>query len=306
MDPREGAEGRRRDAPHARGIRLRRIQPRLRRHALVDRCGRSADPAWYPATLYSRKALETLYSRFRLAEMRAEPTLRIEADRARGVFALRFAGPGGTLVAPVDAYAVGGGTATLGARAGERTAQVSIRLGGDGSIPYEVRVEGLGPQWDRAYSPAGAWRGAGRQVFLGAEDELASEDLVGIWADPAGRTTPIAIEGEPPYRIRVGKESLLDRPRRRGPSVRRVAHPPRRRRPSLGHRSEGPERARTHRSPARASPPGRPAGPMARRRRSAAPGPGSTSVRTPGRPERRPVKPANLRLDKDLRWNSRP
>ena len=138
--------------------------------------------------------------------MRGEPTLRIEADRARGVFALRFTGPEGTLVAPVDAYAVGGGTATLGVRAGERTAQVSIRLSGDGSIPYEVRVEGLGPQWDRAYSPAGAWRGAGRQVFLGAEDELASEDLVGIWADPTGRTTPIAIEGEPPYRIRVGKE----------------------------------------------------------------------------------------------------
>ena len=92
-------------------------------------------------------------------------------------------------------------------RAGERTGQVSIRLGGDGSIPYEVRVEGLGQQWDRAYSPAGAWRGAGRQVFLGAEDELASEDLVGIWADSAGRTTPIAIEGEPPYRVRVGKEA---------------------------------------------------------------------------------------------------
>src|SRR6185436_16425652 len=135
-----------------------------------------------------------------------EPTLRIEADRTRGIFALRFAGPDGPLVAPVDAYAVSGGTATLGARAGERSGQVSIRLGGDGSIPYEVRVEGLGPQWDRAYSPAGAWRGAGRQVFLGAEDELASEDFVGIWADSAGRTTPIALEGEPPYRLRVGKE----------------------------------------------------------------------------------------------------
>jgi hypothetical protein len=163
-------------------------------------------PSWYPATLYSRKALETLYSRYRLEDMRREPTLRIEADRARGVFALRFAGPDGPLVAPVEAYAVSGGTATLGVRAGERTAQVSIRLGGDGSIPYEVRVEGLGPQWDRAYSPAGAWRGAGRQVFLGAEDELASEDLVGIWADSAGRTTPFAIEGGPPYRLRVGKE----------------------------------------------------------------------------------------------------
>ncbi len=59
-------------------------------------------PAWYAATLYSRTALEILYSRFHLEAMRAEPTLTIEADRRRGVFALRLAGPRGELRAPVE------------------------------------------------------------------------------------------------------------------------------------------------------------------------------------------------------------
>ena len=164
-------------------------------------------PGWYAATLYSRGALETLYSRYRIAEMRSEPTLRIEADRARGIFALRFAGPAGTLVAPVDAYATGEGTATLGARAGERTAHVSVRLGGDGSVPYEVRVSGLGENWDRAYSPAGAWEGRGRQVFLSAADELTSNDLVGLWGDPSGRSQTFAIDGATPNRLRIDNTS---------------------------------------------------------------------------------------------------
>jgi hypothetical protein len=161
-------------------------------------------PAWYAATLYSRAALETLYGRFRLDDMRREPTLRIAADRARGIFELRFSGPGGTLVAPVDAYAAAGGTVTVAARAGERTAHVSIRMGGDGTVPYEATVTGLGPEWDRSYAPAGTWRGAARQVFPSAADELAADDFVGTWGDRSGRNTPFAIEGAPPYRLRIG------------------------------------------------------------------------------------------------------
>jgi hypothetical protein len=161
-------------------------------------------PSWYEATFYSRPALESLYSRYRLADLRLEPTLRIEADRIRGIFALRFAGPAGTLVAPVDSYASIGGTATLGARAGERAAHVAVRLGGDGSVPSEIVVNGLGPEWDRTYAPAGSWRAATRQVFPSAADELAANDLAGLWGDAAGGTTKIAIEGAPPYRLRVG------------------------------------------------------------------------------------------------------
>ena len=161
-------------------------------------------PSWYTATFYSRTALDTLYSRFRLEEMRREPTLRIEANRVRGLFQLRFAGPAGSLVVPVEAYSLVSGTATLGVRAGDRTGQVAVRLGGDGSVPYEIDVTGLGPEWDRTYAPAGSWRGATRQVFPSAADELAANDLAGRWGDAAGRTTPIAIEGNLPYRLRVG------------------------------------------------------------------------------------------------------
>ncbi len=163
-------------------------------------------PSWYPATLYTRAALERLYGRFDLASFRREPTLSILMDRERGVFALRFSGPGGEVLAPVDGYAALAGAVTLEARAGEKTAHVSVRLAADGSVPYEVRVEGLGPALDEVYAPAGSWRGGSRQVFPSAADELASEDLAGVWGDPNGENTTIAIEGSPPYRVRVGKE----------------------------------------------------------------------------------------------------
>ena len=161
-------------------------------------------PNWYAATFYSRTALDTLYSRYRLDQMRREPTVRIETDPVRGIFALRFAGPAGTLVASVDAYSLVGGTVTLGLRSGERAGHAAVRLGGDGSVPYEIDVTGVGPEWDRAYAPAGAWRGAARQVFPNAADELAANDLAGQWGDSAGGTTPISIEGQLPYRLRVG------------------------------------------------------------------------------------------------------
>ena len=161
-------------------------------------------PDWYAATLYSRAALEILYSRFRLEAMRGEPTLTIDADRGRGVFALRFAGPRGELVAPVDSYAVSSEGATLGARAGDLTVRARIRFAAGGTVPLTVVVEGLGPDWDRSYSPAGAWRGGARQVYPRAADELAAQDLTGTWSDPRGEVRRFAIEGEPPYRLRSG------------------------------------------------------------------------------------------------------
>jgi hypothetical protein len=161
-------------------------------------------PSWYAATFYSRPALDTLYSRFRLGDMRGEPTLRIETDQVRGIFSLRFTGPAGTLVAPVDAYSLVSRTATLGVRAGDRAGQAAVRLGGDGSVPYGIDVTGLGPEWDRTYAPAGSWRGDARQVFPSAADELAANDLAGQWGDASGGKTPIVIEGNLPYRLRVG------------------------------------------------------------------------------------------------------
>jgi len=167
-------------------------------------------PAWYPETLFTRTSLETLYNRFGLDAMRREPELSIETDAARGVFVLRFRSGGTELVAPVDTYAVSGGDATLAARAGEKTAHVTLHLSGSGlSVPLEARVEGLGAPYDQRYAPAGSWRGGARQVYRSAADELASEQLTGMWISPKGERTSMAVEGDGPYRIRSGSSVLV-------------------------------------------------------------------------------------------------
>jgi hypothetical protein len=166
-------------------------------------------PAWYAAVLYPASALEALYARFDLSRLRAEPTLAIVADRERGVFALRFRGPKGTLAAPVESYAARGREATLGARVGEKAARVTVRLGGDGSVPIEVVVEGLGAPWDESYGPAGSWHGRAEKVYLNAADELASEDLAGMWVGPGGGQTTIELDGAPPFRVRLGPDPYV-------------------------------------------------------------------------------------------------
>jgi hypothetical protein len=161
-------------------------------------------PSWYSATLYTRSALELLYGRFGLSALRTEPTARFETDRSRGLFALRLQGPAGDVVAPVEAYSESEGIATLVARSAGGTAHVTVRLAGeDRSVPMEVRVQGLGPGLDGLYAPAGTWHGKSKKVFPGASDEIASEDLAGLWSDALGKTQTIAIEGAPPYRVRM-------------------------------------------------------------------------------------------------------
>ena len=169
-------------------------------------------PSWYRTELYTRPALERLYGRFGLAALSDEPTLTIEADPRRGVFALRFAGRGGDLVAPVESYASASDGATLSVRAAGKTGHVTIRFAGDGTIPYEVRVEGLGSPRDQVYAPAGTWRGGAREVYPTATDELASQYLAGIWGNEKGKNTAFLIDGEPPYRVRIGPAAYtLDR-----------------------------------------------------------------------------------------------
>jgi hypothetical protein len=162
-------------------------------------------PKWYGALLYSTSALETLYGRYDLSRIRAEPTLAIVTDREKGVFALRFSGPTGSLTAPVDTYSALAGEATLGAKFGDRTAQVRVRLE-NGVIPIEVNVRGLGAPLDDVYGPAGSWHGRASKVFLDAADEVASEDLVDTWVDTKGGQFPISIEGAPPYHVRMGPD----------------------------------------------------------------------------------------------------
>ena len=163
-------------------------------------------PSWYRAIFYARPALEILYGRFDLSRMRSQPTLSIEADRERGVFALHFTGQGQEFTAPIESCEAQKPRAILGAQFEGKTVRASVSLGGDGSVPYEIEVEGLGAPFDQTYAPAGTWRGEARKVFPTAADEVAAEDLAGFWLDPAGKNTAIAIEGAVPYRLRLGKE----------------------------------------------------------------------------------------------------
>jgi hypothetical protein len=162
-----------------------------------------AIPSWYPATFYARPALEVLYERFDLSRMRAHPTAVIDADPRRGVFALRFTGPGGERTIPVEASTASKGEAILTAGPDGTTMRATVSLGGDGSVPYELEVAGVGAPFDQIYAPAGGWRGESRNLFLSAVDELASKDLAGSWLDPSGKNVVIATDGAPPYRVRV-------------------------------------------------------------------------------------------------------
>jgi hypothetical protein len=182
-------------------------------------------PSWYRTELYTRPALERLYGRFGLAALGDEPTLTIEADPRRGVFALRFAGRDGDLVVPVESYASASDGATLSVRAAGKTGHVTIRFAGDGSIPYEVHVEGLGARRDQVYSPAGTWRGGARQVYPTAADELASQYLAGVWGNEKGQNTAFSAEGEPPHRIRIGPTAYTLDMANVAPPVDLVLHP---------------------------------------------------------------------------------
>jgi hypothetical protein len=162
-------------------------------------------PAWYETRLYTRTALDRLYQRFDLASFRSRPELRIVADRERGVFALRFQTPGGDIDAPVDSFAAipSEAKASLTARAGGKSFRAVVELGADGSVPTEVRVEGLSRELDGPFAPAGSWHGRAREVYPSATDEIASQYLTASWSGPLGRKVSIQIEGAPPYRVRM-------------------------------------------------------------------------------------------------------
>jgi hypothetical protein len=164
-------------------------------------------PAWHESRLYTLPGLDTLYQRFDLAKFRSLPQLRIVTDRDRGVFALRFQTPGGQIVAPVEAFSFipSESTAAVSARAGGKAVHATVRLGGDGSVPLEVQVNGLGREFDFPYAPAASWDGRVRRVFPSAAEEIASQYLTGAWAGREGGPVQIQIEGPPTYRVRIGK-----------------------------------------------------------------------------------------------------
>jgi hypothetical protein len=175
----------------------------------AERSGADVDgipiPAWYDARYYTQRGLQQLYARFDLPAFRAMPSLAIESDRDQGIFNLRFRRGSEEVIAPVESFSSvrAAGTASIVARAGEKTVHADVNLGGDGSVPYQVRVDGLDPELDQLYGPAGAWEGRARRVFPNAADETAAEYLGGDWRTPQGGKVTMGPDGAPPYRVRV-------------------------------------------------------------------------------------------------------
>jgi hypothetical protein len=162
-------------------------------------------PSWYDAKFYTHDGLERLYGRFDMASFRATPRLSIVTDRDRGVFSLRFWTPTREVVAPVESFSEvpSEGTAILVAHAGTQTVHATVRLGGDGTVPVEIVVDGLDRELDARYGPAGAWHGRGVEMFPTAADEVASQHLTGDWGTPKGGRVQVRLDGAPPFRVRV-------------------------------------------------------------------------------------------------------
>ena len=164
-------------------------------------------PAWYASRLYTLPGLDMLSQRFGLAKFHSLPQLRIVTDRDRGLFELRFQTPRGQIVASVESFSFlpSESTAALSARAGEKTVRATIRLGGEGSVPVEAQVNGLGPEFDFPYAPAASWDGRVRRVFPSAAEEIAFQYLGGAWAGRDGGPVQIQSEGPPSNRVRIDK-----------------------------------------------------------------------------------------------------
>src|SRR4029077_12877778 len=82
-------------------------------------------PRWYDAVLYSDEALYVLNGRYDLSRMRAQPTIRIQANRERGVFAVALSSPSGSAVAPVESSTEGNGGAGVRGRLGQEDRRVT-------------------------------------------------------------------------------------------------------------------------------------------------------------------------------------
>lgn len=145
-----------------------------------------AIPAWNDAVLYTKSALVILSSRFDLSRFRAAPRLNIRTDRAGGRFALVFQDHGGKLEAPVTAIAPGSDPKqfelSLRTQTGPARAHATIH----GSIVTEARVAGVSSRWDGLYQPASRFTGGAIEIFARAEEEVASNALVGLWTSERG------------------------------------------------------------------------------------------------------------------------
>lgn len=222
------------------GFRLE-LDPRLSSAEI----GGVAIPLWSDAALYPKPALVGLYSRFDLSALKSAPRLRILADRAEGVFALRFEGSsGGDRRLAVRAATRGKeeNEVILRAESGSHEARVAVRLSGDGAIPLEAAVQGLDPALDSLYAPVLRFRDRAIQIFPSAADELAVEELVGTWTTQDGRSMAISLVSAFPALLRFGTSEVSVSIDRAPPQIDALLVPRDGSSPAIGIVLRGPDR----------------------------------------------------------------
>ncbi|HYB53035.1 MAG TPA: hypothetical protein VEG84_04135 [Thermoanaerobaculia bacterium] len=156
-----------------------------------------AIPEWADVKLYPKSALEALFRRFQISVLRGAPSLRFEADRPNGAFALVLSDPQGDLRLPVTASKpLAGEDPGVELSAGDPPARVLVTLA-RGSVPQDASVKGFGTRFDGAYAPIIHWATTKIRVYPGAEQELAAEYLPGTWATDRDERLEIFLDPAP-------------------------------------------------------------------------------------------------------------
>lgn len=169
-----------------------------------------AIPRWYPARLYRKSVLDGLYGRFDLSPLRKSPRLKILTEPAAGVFAIQIDRPYGDWMLPVTGLKTGDAKNEIVLTAGTDSPPKLARivLPGGGIAPAEVVLAGFGPELDGTYGPAVRLAEGGLRVYGSAEDELASNGLVGSWSGARGGVLTILLASSDPVLLAIGKEQF--------------------------------------------------------------------------------------------------
>jgi hypothetical protein len=164
-------------------------------------------PGWRDAVLYPRPLLDQLASRFDLSPFRTEPRLRLFADRAQGIFELRIEEESQQRKLPITAAVPGEARREIRLTVGTPGARIRVVVSGDGSVPVEADVRGLGDRLDQAYLPVTRQRESGVRVYDSAEQELAEEFLPGTW-DDGKEQFAVTLVSSSPARMRFRKSEV--------------------------------------------------------------------------------------------------
>jgi hypothetical protein len=164
-------------------------------------------PGWEDAVLYPRGLLDQLASRYDLSPFQTEPRARLVADRARGIFELRFEGAARPRSFPITAALPGKGKRETLLTAGTERARIRVLVSSDGSVPVEAVVQGLEGRLDQVYAPVTHQRETGMRVYESAEQELAEEFFPGTW-DDGKKPVIVALASASPPRLRLGQSEV--------------------------------------------------------------------------------------------------